>query len=728
MAAPTLKNFSQAVLSDAGTATSPSDTSIGDLVVCIVWSQFTTTATTHTANSGFTIVRTHSHNDSTTCGRLTVATKVATAAGATAYTPFTIASATAGQTCAAIVTVTGADTSNPANWISNSVTDTSSAVPNPPSVANLNYDNLVLAIAAWSVTTAGATSATVMANYTLNVNGPTGTHVTHLAVAYRAMTGQNLVTEDPAAYGDNVTPNGSASMTIAIPMAPVAQTYYVAAAGNDSNNGITTGTAWKTINQVNSHVFLPGDTVRFNGGETFTGGLYIHDVASGSANPVTLESYGTGKATISTAAGTDGCYFYRMGGFVVQNLNFTGPGAATANKDGISVYTDAAATTHPYVRVTNCTVSGYYSGMMLGGSGTSGYSDVRVTGCTFNANKRDGFLTWGGSTSNNSSVYVGNCVASGNVGIASFGGPSGSGITFGSVNGGTIEFCTAYGNGANNTDAAGPIGIWAYKSNNVTIQNCESYNNLSNGGDGGGFDLDGGCTGCIIQYCYSHGNKGAGFALFQYAGATSFSGNVIRYCISENDQEAGIAFWGASGSDLITNSSVYNCTVYNSVAPVCKVLNSNLTGITVKNCIFLSSGGVALVDHASTTGITFANNNYYPVSGAFLIWWGGTAYSSRTAWGQDTSGFQVDPQLAGVGSGGTIYPAALTTMTAYKISAYASPMRGAGATITSPGSTDFWGDALFFETTPDVGADESTLTAPPPVTHVFPPLSPFVIA
>src|SRR4029077_15949958 len=111
MASPVPKNFTQAAFSDTGTATSPSDTSIGDLVVCFVWSQFTTTATTHTIQSGFTLVRSHSHSDGSTCGRLSVATKVATAAGAQAYVPFTIASATAGQTCAAILTVTGADTS-----------------------------------------------------------------------------------------------------------------------------------------------------------------------------------------------------------------------------------------------------------------------------------------------------------------------------------------------------------------------------------------------------------------------------------------------------------------------------------------------------------------------------------------------------------------------------------------------------------------------------------------
>jgi hypothetical protein len=164
----------------------------------------------------------------------------------------------------------------------------------------------------------------------------------------------------------------------------MAATYYVKSTGNDGSAGTSIGTAWQTLTPVNAHVFVPGDTILFEGGSTFTGGIYIHNVASTSASPVTLDSYGTGRATISTPAGTDGVYFQQMGGFVVQNLNFTGPGVATANKDGISVWNDIAGNiVYPYVRVTNCTVTGYVNGIAIGGgNGTSGYSDVRITNCT----------------------------------------------------------------------------------------------------------------------------------------------------------------------------------------------------------------------------------------------------------------------------------------------------------------------------------------------------------
>ena len=82
------------------------------------------------------------------------------------------------------------------------------------------------------------------------------------------------------------------------------------------------------------------------------------------------------------------------------------------------------------------------------------------------------------------------------------------------------------------------MGIWCYDSTAVTIQKCESHNNLSAGGDGDGFDIDGGCTNCIIQYCHAHGNKDTGSRCFNTRGA-DLQRNIIR-CISEGDKLGGI--------------------------------------------------------------------------------------------------------------------------------------------------------------------------------------------
>jgi len=115
---------------------------------------------------------------------------------------------------------------------------------------------------------------------------------------------------------------------------------------------------------------------------------------------------------------------------------------------------------------------------------------------------------------------------------------TGNGIVLSSVDSGMIEYCTAFNNGefCENPTSGGPIGIWVWDSRGVTIQFCESYDNKTgNFADGGGFDLDGGCVNCIMQYNYSHGNHGAGYGIYQYSNAREFKNNIVRYNISKND-------------------------------------------------------------------------------------------------------------------------------------------------------------------------------------------------
>ena len=79
-------------------------------------------------------------------------------------------------------------------------------------------------------------------------------------------------------------------------------TYYVdATGGNDSNDGLSTGTAWKTIAKVNGQTFAAGDSVLFK-----RGGVWQESLAppsSGtSGNPISFDAYGTGDAPTITGA------------------------------------------------------------------------------------------------------------------------------------------------------------------------------------------------------------------------------------------------------------------------------------------------------------------------------------------------------------------------------------------------------------------------------------------
>ena len=79
-------------------------------------------------------------------------------------------------------------------------------------------------------------------------------------------------------------------------------TYYVDATnGNDSNNGTSKSTPWKTISKVNSSRFNPGDQILFKRGETWREQLIVP--SSGSpGSPITFGAYGSGSLPIITGA------------------------------------------------------------------------------------------------------------------------------------------------------------------------------------------------------------------------------------------------------------------------------------------------------------------------------------------------------------------------------------------------------------------------------------------
>ncbi len=77
--------------------------------------------------------------------------------------------------------------------------------------------------------------------------------------------------------------------------------YYISSSGNDTNNGLSASTPWKTIAKVNasSSTLKPGDRILFNRGDVFYGTITI--TKSGSAgNPIYIGAYGAGAKPIIT--------------------------------------------------------------------------------------------------------------------------------------------------------------------------------------------------------------------------------------------------------------------------------------------------------------------------------------------------------------------------------------------------------------------------------------------
>ena len=528
--------------------------------------------------------------------------------------------------------------------------------------------------------------------------------------------------------------------------------YYVdaSATGNNSANGLSPSTPWKTITKVNGSTFQPGDTILFAGGQTFTGGLSFTATSwnrtVAATNPVTIGSYGTGRATINSGSAY-GFISENLGGLHLRDLVFQGNN--TASTHGVMIWnSEAGAGKIQYVRVTNLLIQGYgNSGFILYGANapgsSAGFNDVIIDSVVATDNTKAGGVTGtsgirvAGSLGymanpafpTHTNVTIRNCATHGNPGIAGAANWTGSGIVVGEVEDGLIEYCTAYNNGANSNSVDGPVGIFAYSSNRVTIQYCESYNNSAgNAVDGGGFDLDVGMTNSVIQYCYSHGNAGPGFMMYNQTGAITptWDNNTIRYCISQNDA-VGRSAWGSGAITIsksnatMTNPRVYNNTIYtnSAVAATCYIGmdgTGTISGGLVANNIFYASAGAWLVNTEiyNPTGVTFQKNDYYALVAAnFKIKWNNSTYSGTgglTSWGRDATGLTSDPQLFSAGNGGTIGGYVVGLPSAYRL-VVGSPMIGAGLNMSTtfsinPGTKDFFSTTIPVSTTFEIGAYE----------------------
>src|SRR4051794_29956445 len=95
--------------------------------------------------------------------------------------------------------------------------------------------------------------------------------------------------------------------------------YYISASGNDAAAGSSAATAWRSLARVNAVALRAGDRVLLDGAAVLTGTLAF-DAADGgtAAAPISVTSYGTGRATINAGAGS-GISVYNTAGISISN-------------------------------------------------------------------------------------------------------------------------------------------------------------------------------------------------------------------------------------------------------------------------------------------------------------------------------------------------------------------------------------------------------------------------
>src|SRR5690242_4157242 len=70
------------------------------------------------------------------------------------------------------------------------------------------------------------------------------------------------------------------------------QTYYISSSsGDDSNNGTSASTPWKSFAKANTVVFQPSDQILLKSGDTWTGTTFYPHGNGTAANPILISSY-----------------------------------------------------------------------------------------------------------------------------------------------------------------------------------------------------------------------------------------------------------------------------------------------------------------------------------------------------------------------------------------------------------------------------------------------------
>jgi hypothetical protein len=451
---------------------------------------------------------------------------------------------------------------------------------------------------------------------------------------------------------------------------PLAATnYFVRPTGNDAATGTSINAAWQTIERVNRARFQPGDTVQFEAGTTFPGNLVLSAEDAGTSNaPVVIGSFGEGRATI-LAGGQTGIAVQNAGGITIENLIVAGAGRT--NNAGYGICCDNTLTDGRrlgFLRIANVEARGFgIFGILVAGT-RAGFEHVLITNCVMRDNLRGGMevagrLPWDSTVYAHADVHVCHCQAFDNSGDPTYlKNHSGSGMVLYQVDGGVMEHCTAWNNGALCRSSGGGVGLWMCASRHVVIQHCESFANRTSGGDGGGFDIDGGCVDCVLQYDYSHDNDGPGLMVYTYPYASyADRGAIVRFNISENDSRKGRRYaglWVRTDGKEITGLEIYNNTVV--IGPwtdQAALIDAQGVEACLRNNIFVATApALPLRVEQPTNRVRFENNLYWRDGGPTEIAWGAQTYSSLSEWrdrtGQESLngeplGLFADPALTG---------------------------------------------------------------------------------
>ncbi|MEF2244810.1 CBM96 family carbohydrate-binding protein [Paenibacillus sp. IITD108] len=570
---------------------------------------------------------------------------------------------------------------------------------------------------------ASSVSSSIAIDLTVEVNGHTVTSNGNDLYDIPLQIGANQITITAKDSEGNVT---KLDYTVKRLNPAAAGTYYVdSVAGDDSNDGLSEHTPWKTLDKVNAVQFQPGSMILFKRGSVWNGQFRPH--GSGEAGrPIVVDAYGSGmQKPIINGNGIShldtgnnvaegAVHLYNVSYWEINNLEVTneGPTDRYALRAGIMVVAGGAGFVEDvhirnvYVHNVNsgADAAKFSGGILFKGDTVdekgnvtdipSGFNNISVEDSHVKNVAIEGIRTKvhrnGGDTGNIKGV---NNIIRNNLIEDIYG----DGVVLSEVSAGSVIENNIVRRHSNNTTSRNYAGLWLYQTNGVIIQYNEVSDGVNGYNDGEAFDFDIGATNNIYQYNYSNHNRGGFLLTMTSAGA----GNIFRYNVSKNDGQGTEIFFCMND-----RTSIYNNTIYVGKGVTTNYLINENGENNVKNMIFKNN--LILVDgeiknySRITTGHTAPNvshNLFYPASVASLPGSPASYPSLMTA----------DPKLTNP-SGADVR---MTTwdkeiwdqnLAKFKLQP-GSPAIDAGTVINNPGNTDLFGTPLY-QNQPDIGAHE----------------------
>ena len=476
----------------------------------------------------------------------------------------------------------------------------------------------------------------------------------------------------------------------------LAQNYYVSTVGNNSNNGLSVASAWRTIQHAVNNIG-PGATVNILGGE-YNEKVEIF-VSGTSSNPITITNFdgtpaiidGTGTTTALDAmlAIFDQDYIIIDGLVIRDNIQ--------NDAQGILIEGDCQGITIRNNEIYNISYA----------------NTVNPSPCP-SLNSQP-LIVYGTSTNAIADLIIeNNQIHDCNVGCSEGLAINGHVDRFEvkrnavfNINNIGIDIIGGEGNG--------PIGNDFARGGFIT--NNEVYNCKSPYATAAGIYSDG-ASDIFIESNLVYDNQWGIEVGCENVGFTSFLVTVQNNFIYNND-DAGLSIGGfdyPNGSGKVVAASIINNTLYNNdkllggLAGTTGDVNLSYTEFTtIGNNIILSTNQDNLLlyeDIVNSPGLVMDYNLYYLMTNPGTPEWefGGTIYTTLASYQAGTSleqnSIYADPQLVDL----SIFDLHLSA---------SSPAIDNGFTNYFNGTTDFDGDARVLFSSIDIGADEYTGTIVP---------------